>query len=92
MTVESRLDELEEELAALNKSIAKRDLEVRQQLRTTRVNASQQAQAISQQLSSVGEQVENLAAGGSVTELIGVVWVAIGILLSSLPEELAALW
>ena len=79
-------------MAELKKSIRQNNHELREQLSEAKEDASQRARALSRQLSGVSDQVENLAAGGSVIELLGVIWVAIGILLSSLPEELAALW
>ena len=91
-SIGERVNQLERQLAELRNSMNRSDRTLREQLSEAKEDASRRARALSQQLSSVGEQVENLAAGGSVTELIGVVWVAIGILLSSLPEELAALW
>ena len=91
-SVDERVDLLERQLAELRNSMDRTDRALREQLSEAKEDASRRARALSQQLGGVSDRVENLAAGGSVTELIGVIWVAIGILLSSLPEELAAFW
>ena len=82
---------LEENLSRLHDELDKNAQEVNRELGGLRKDLQQESQERQAADKNVTLQIEEVAIGGIHLEIVGLVWLFLGVLGASLPEEIARL-
>jgi hypothetical protein len=88
--VERRLTVLEENVNLLQKQVDEDVDELRGRIAGLKAQADREAQERRQDVERTARQVEEVAVGGLHLESIGLLWLALGVVGTSVPAEIAA--
>jgi hypothetical protein len=90
--VEQRIDALERNVEALQRLVVEARTEIRQQADqlNSKISAEERARRDADQ--ALHARLEEFGVGGMHVEAIGLFWLVSGLILGSLPAELARLW
>ena len=89
-SVEARLAALEENLATLRTEQAEAEKRFQESTRKTNEAVDAERRARKSAIGSLRFQLEKLGAGGLHVEMMGVFWLVLGIVLATVPGEIAA--
>ena len=90
-TVEERLDALEEKYEQLNQQLAEARRELKSEARRLDEAVNDERRARDEADAAIQEQLESFSVGGLHLESMGLVWLLVGITLTTLPGEIASL-
>jgi hypothetical protein len=90
-SLDRRVTILEENLDRLRDEIDAKESKVRTELSTVKAAVEQEQRARETEARRLSSQMEELAVGGLHLELIGLAWLILGVLGTSIPDELAKL-
>jgi hypothetical protein len=91
--VERRLEILESEMSRLRDQITKDHTELTAQIHKVETSVTAERNDRGQAQEVLQRKVADLAVGGLHLEMVGLVWLFVGVILSTLPERVvAALW
>jgi hypothetical protein len=88
-TVEQRLDALERELTELRKQAEDRDRKVDSQFSAVRTELSAERQQRVEGQSEIAQKLDNVAVGGLHLDVIGLWWLLIATIATSVPDGVA---
>lgn len=90
-SLDRRVTILEENLNQLRDEIDARENKVRTELSTVKAAVEQEQRARETEARQLSKQMEEFAVGGLHLELVGLTWLILGVLGTSIPDELAKL-
>lgn len=88
-TTEQRLDGLEREIDALRRDAQEREKKFEVHLSEVRAELSKEKQERDRDHADIASKLENLAVGGLHLEVIGLWWLLLATIATSVPDELA---
>lgn len=88
-TLEQRIQALESGLDRLREETDTTESELRTQIQTLKRLLSEEGRARQTEAKSIAAKLEELAVGGLYLEIVGVTWLALGVIGTSIPEEVA---
>jgi uncharacterized protein YeaO (DUF488 family) len=88
-TIEQRLDGLEREIDALRKEAQERENKFEDHLSEVRAELSQEKQERAKAHADIESKLENVAVGGLHLDVIGLWWLILATIATSVPDELA---
>ena len=91
-SVEERLDVLEEKYEHLSQQLIDAQNEIKSEAQRLDKAVKQERRARSQADTEIREELESSSVGGLHLEIMGLIWLLVGITCATLPGELAALW
>jgi hypothetical protein len=90
--LDRRVEILEGNLDRLRDETSERFTEVRQEITATREELGRESAVRQQEQQKASRTLEDLAVGGIHLEMMGFVWLLLGMLFTSVPEEVARLF
>ena len=90
--LDPRVALLEENLKRLRNELDAKEKKLMENLNTVRGVLEEERAVKGNRSSRLSNQLEEFAVGGLHLEIIGLVWLFLGVLGTSIPDEIAALW
>lgn len=90
--LDPRVALLEENLKRLRKELDAKEKKFMENLNTVRGVLEEERRSRETEARRLSNQLEEFAVGGLHLEIIGLVWLFLGVLGTSIPDETAALW
>jgi hypothetical protein len=88
-TVEARLDALEANLLTLRQEHTETAQELRESARRTDEAVTSERRARESAVTSLRSQLEGFGVGDLYVEMIGIFWLVLGVVLATIPSEVA---
>lgn len=90
-SLEERLSKLERNIEIVRKTLDRNSQKARQASKTLQENLNSERRNREESIAKIDQQLHGLGAGGLHIELAGVIWLAFGIVMATIPTELARL-
>lgn len=90
-TVEKRIDTLEKNVERLRKQLGETEQELRKQIKAQASALNEEKETRAKEDKAIRDVLEDTETGGLRVSLMGVIWVLVGIIMSTIPSELSQL-
>lgn len=88
--MEHRISRLEENLNQLRNEMNVDNKEIRQLIKTVREHLKHETQERRTENQQAARRIEEMAVGGFHLEIVGLSWLVLGVIGTSIPDEIAA--
>ncbi|WP_169981413.1 ABC transporter C-terminal domain-containing protein [Tautonia rosea] len=91
-TIEERLETLEGDIKRLQGELNNKTEQLKQEIASVKADFDEKIENTIKIIDDVDSRVKDYAVGGMGLEVVGLVWISLGIILASIPDELGMLF